>query len=135
MIYRGFNKNEMSRITAILNRSRVAFSVTIPDASLEFIHDPTKRVSHKFLDNLLQIEIDKGEFDKINPADLKALYDLRIYKEEKPPFTDEELSSLDEQAEMISESKNSDYARMNQVASLLALLITGFMFLKKQGLF
>ncbi len=135
MIYRGFNKDEMKRITAILERNRVAFAVTIPDASMEFINDPTKRVNHKFLDSLLQIEIEKDEFDKISSADLEALFNLRVYKEEEPPFSQEELSSLEENPQSAPDPKISEYARLNQIAAILALIIIGFMFLKKKGLF
>ena len=87
MIYRGFNEVELKKITEILNRNGVQFTVGVPESSLDYINDPTKRVDHRFMDNLLQIEIETSEFDKIPEKDLSKLFDLRVYREEESPFT------------------------------------------------
>jgi hypothetical protein len=120
MKYRGFNQRELNRITEILEKHSVVFEVSVPDESLEYINDKTKRVNHRFMDNLLQIEIDKAEFDKIPANDIAKLFDLRVYKEEESPFTDEELNSIPEEVKP-SAPKPDKHAGMNQWAAILAI--------------
>lgn len=127
MIYRGFNQNELKRITDILDRCQVQYHVSVPDASLEHINDPSKRVDHRFMDSLLQIEIDKSEFDKIPEKDIQKLFDLRIYKEEESPFTEEDFSQMEDPHSPAPEKKKDPNAKMNQIAAILAILtVIGF---------
>lgn len=133
MIYRGFNEIELKRITEILERNGVQYSVSVPEASMDYINDPTKRVDHRFMDSLLQIEIEKEEFDKINERDLSKLFDLRIYKEEESPFTEEELGEMESDKNPVI--TKDEHARMKQVASLLAIGVMTLLFLWKRGLF
>ena len=134
MKYRGFNQRELNKITEILERHSVVYEVSVPDESLEYINDKTKRVNHRFMDNLLQIEIDKAEFDKIPSNDIAKLFDLRVYKEEESPFTEEELNSIPEV--LTPEAPNPDKnAKMNQMAAILAVGSMVLFVLWKNGLF
>lgn len=135
MIYRGFNEAELKRITEILERNSVEFHVSVPQESLEYIEDKTKRVNHRFLDNLLQIEIEKEEFVKISQSDLNKLFDLRIYPEEDSPFTDEELSEIPVDQPAKEVRKPDQNAKSNQIAAILAVLVMGCFFLWKNGFF
>lgn len=121
MKYRGFNEVELKKITTILEKHHVSFEVSVPDESLEYINDKSKRVNHRFMDNLLQIEIQKEEFDKISANDLAKLFDLRVYKEEESPFTEEELAQLSVEAEKPVAPKPDINAKMNHWAALLAI--------------
>ncbi len=134
MKYRGFNQRELNRITEILERHSVVFEVSVPDESLEYINDKSKRVNHRFMDNLLQIEIDKAEFDKIPANDIAKLFDLRVYKEEESPFTEEELNSVPEEVKpaVPRPEKNS---KINQLAAILAIGSMVLFFLWKNGFF
>ena len=136
MIYRGFNERELNRITEILERNGVQYSVSVPEDSLNVINDSTKRVNHKFMDNLLAIEIEKDEFSKFNEKDTALLIDLRIYKEEEPPFTEEELASLDKEPGQYQLPKKPDeHARMKQVAAILAVTVMSVLYLMKKKMF
>lgn len=135
MIYRGFNQNELNRITEILERNNVQFQVSVPQESLEYMDDKSKRVNHRFMDNLLQIEINKDEFAKLNQKDLSKLFDLRIYPEEDSPFTEEELSQMSTETEVKPVKKPDPNAKSNQVAAILAVLVMGTFFLWKNGFF
>lgn len=130
MIYRGFNERELERITEILERNQVKYSVGVPEDSMDYINDPTKRVDHRFMDNLLQIEIPQEEFDKINAADLQKLFDLRVYKHEESPFSEEELAGLSTDEK--PEKKADPEARMKQVASILAIAVMAALYLLKK---
>ena len=133
MKYRGFNEVELKKITTILEKHHVAFEVSVPDESLEYINDKSKRVDHRFMDNLLQIEIQKEEFDKISANDLAKLFDLRVYKEEESPFTEEELAELSVEAEKPVVPKPDKNAKMNQWAALLAIsMVVLFVLWKNQ---
>ena len=133
MLYRGFNQLELNRITEILERNNVKYHISIPEAAMEYINDKSKRVNHRFMDNALQIEIDQEEFDKINSKDVQILFDLRIYKEEESPFTEEELAKMGtEEVNVTPTSKKPDeHARMNQFAAILAVLLVTLFFLWK----
>lgn len=134
MKYRGFNQRELNKITEILEKHSVVFDVSVPDDSLEYINDKTKRVNHRFMDNLLQIEIDKAEFDKIPANDIAKLFDLRVYKEEDSPFTEEELSSMP--TEEVKPTPNPDKnVKMNQWAAILAVGSMVLFVLWKNGYF
>ena len=134
MLYRGFNEKELKRITEILEKHGVTYDISVPDASLEYINDKSKRVDHRFMDNLLQIEIDKAEFDKIPEKDLAKLFDLRVYKEEESPFTEEELAALP--TEVKPEPPKADKnAKMNQWAAILAVGSMVLFVLWKNGFF
>lgn len=136
MIYRGFNQNELKKITEILERHQVIFHVGVPDSSMEYINDPKKRVDHRFMDNLLQIEIEKEEFDKIPEKDLQKLFDLRIYKEEDSPFPEEELAEEPEsEAKKPVEKKPDPHAKINQAAAILAIATVTLFYLFKHGFF
>lgn len=130
MQYRGFNERELNKITAILEKNGVQYTVSVPDDSMDFINDPTKRVNHKFMDSLLQIEIPQEEFDKINPADLQKLFDLRIYKHEEPPFTEEELANIDPNAKPVI--KPEPHARMKQVMTIVIMVGMTILYLMKK---
>lgn len=134
MIYRGFNEVELKKITEILNRNGVQFTVGVPESSLDYINDPTKRVDHRFMDNLLQIEIETSEFDKISEKDLSKLFDLRVYREEESPFTEEELANLEKDADKPLPKKPNEHAKMNQAAALLAVGLVTLFFLWKHGM-
>jgi hypothetical protein len=133
MQYRGFNQLELNKISEILDRNGVKYEISLPDEAKEFINDTSKRVNHRFMDNAMQIEIDKEEFDKISAKDIQKLFDLRIYKEEESPFTEEELANLGkEETEKKPVAKKPDeHARMNQVAAILAVLLVTLFFLWK----
>lgn len=134
MIYRGFNKLEIKRISEILDRNGVVYQAGLPEEALEHMNDKTKRVDHRFMDNALQIIIEKEEFDKINPKDIQTLFDLRIYKEEDSPFTEEELANLGNETEVdmgAKPKKKDENARMNQVAAILAIVVVTLFFLWK----
>lgn len=135
MKYRGFNQRELNKITEILEKHSVVFEVSVPDESLEYINDKTKRVNHRFMDNLLQIEIDKAEFDKISESDIAKLFDLRVYKEEDSPFTEEELNSLPTEDEKPDAPKPDKNAKMNQWAAILAVGSMVLFVLWKNGFF
>lgn len=136
MIYRGFNERELTRITDILERNGVHYTVSVPEDSLNVINDSSKRVNHKFMDNLLAIEIEKDEFSKINEKDTDLLIDLRIYQEEEPPFTEEELASLDkEPGQYQLPHKPDEHARMKQVAAILAVTVMSVLYLMKRKVF
>lgn len=131
MLYRGFNERELKVITDILDRSSVVYTVGVPDASLDYINDPTKRVDHRFMDNLLQIEIANEEFSKLSEKDLAKLFDLRIYKEEESPFSDEELANLETESKTPAPKKPNENAKSNQIAAILAFLLVTLFFLWK----
>lgn len=131
MLYRGFNEQELKKITDILERNQVAYTVSVPETSMDFINDPTKRVDHRFMDNLLQIEISSEEFDKISPRDIQKLFDLRIYKEEESPFSAEELENLETESSKPAVNKPNEHARSNQLAAILAILVVTLFFLWK----
>lgn len=135
MKYRGFNEVELNKITEILERHQVAFEISVPDESLEYINDKTKRVNHRFMDNLMQIEIHKEEFDKIPANDLSKLFDLRVYKEEESPFTEEELAGLGDETPKPVAPKPDKNAKMNQVAAILAVGSMVLFVLWKNGFF
>lgn len=131
MLYRGFNERELKAITDILDRNSVVYTVSVPDASLDYINDPTKRVDHRFMDNLLQIEIANEEFSKLSEKDLSKLFDLRIYKEEESPFSDEELANLETENKTPAPKKPNEHAKSNQLAAILAVLLVTLFFLWK----
>lgn len=133
MLYRGFNQLELKRISEILERNGVKYHISLPEEALEYINDKSKRVNHRFMDNAMQIEIEKEEFDKINAKDIQTLFDLRIYKEEDSPFTEEELASLGSETDInLNQPKKKDEnARMNQVAAILAVALVTLFFLWK----
>lgn len=133
MIYRGFNKLEIKKISEILDRNGVVYQAGLPEQALEYMNDKTKRVDHRFMDNALQVVIEKEEFDKINPKDLQTLFDLRIYKEEDSPFTEEELANMGSETEVkVSSPKQSEeHKRMNQIAAILAVILVTLFFLWK----
>ena len=133
MKYRGFNEVELKKITTILEKHQVVFEISVPDESLEYINDKTKRVNHRFMDNLMQIEIQKEEFDKIPANDLAKLFDLRVYKEEESPFTEEELAGMTTGPEKPIAAKTDEHAKMNQWAALIAIaMIVLFVLWKNQ---
>ena len=134
MIYHGFNETELNRIREILERNSVHFTVSVPTTSIEYMNDSTKRVNHKFIDSLLQIEIAKEEFDRISPRDIQLLFHLRIYKEEDSPFTEEEMAMMVTDPDAPLPIKQNENMRINQIAAILAVLIMGFLFLRKKGL-
>lgn len=134
MIYRGFNKLEIKRISEILDRNGVVYMAGLPEEALEHMNDKTKRVDHRFMDNALQIVIEKEEFDKISAKDIQTLFDLRIYKEEDSPFTEEELANLGNETEVNlapNPKKKDENAKMNQVAAILAIVVVTLFFLWK----
>lgn len=134
MQYRGFNQLELKKISEILDRNEVKYEISLPDEAKEYINDTSKRVNHRFMDNAMQIEIDKEEFDKISAKDLQILFDLRIYKEEESPFTEEELANLGREADVNANpipKKKDENARMNQIAAILAIAAVTLFFLWK----
>jgi hypothetical protein len=132
MQYRGFNKLELKKISEILDRNGVKYEISLPEEAKEYINDTSKRVNHRFMDNAMQIEIDKEEFDKISAKDTQILFDLRIYKEEESPFSDEELANLGSETEVQPVVKKKDEnARMNQIAAILAVALVTLFFLWK----
>jgi hypothetical protein len=134
MIYRGFNEKELKKIKEILDRSGVHYEVSVPEESMEFIQDSSKRVNHRFMDNLLQIEIDKSEFDKIPKSDVAKLFDLRIYPEEESPYTEEELAALPPEGSKPAPKADKN-AKANQVATILAVVVVVCFFAWKNGFF
>jgi hypothetical protein len=135
MIYRGFNQNELKKITDILERNGVHFDVSVPTESMDYINDKSKRVDHRFMDNLLQIEIEKDEFEKIAKPDLSKLFDLRIYPEEDSPFTDEEVEGMSANPDEPAARKPDKHANLNQAAAILAVALMGALYLWKSGIF
>lgn len=135
MIYRGFNQVELNKITEILERNQVQFNVSIPQESMEYIEDKSKRVNHRFMDNLLQIEIEREEFQKVSQSDLAKLFDLRIYPEEESPFTEEELAELADPAKEPATKKVEPHAKTNQAAAIMAVVVVSLFFLWKNGFF
>lgn len=132
MIYRGFNQVELNKISEILDRNGVQYHISLPDDAVEFMNDTSKRVNHRFMDNAMQIEIEKEEFDKINAKDIQKLFDLRIYKEEESSFTEEELANLGSETEIKTYVKKKDEnARANQLAAILAVALVTLFFLWK----
>lgn len=135
MLYRGFNQNELKKITDVLDRYSVSYHVSVPQESLEYIDDKTKRVDHRFMDNLLQIEIEKEEFSRLPQTEIQKLFDLRIYPEEESPFTEDELSLLGTEAMKADEARPDKNVRLNQIAAILAVVVVGSFFLWKNGFF
>lgn len=132
MLYRGFNQLELKKISEILDRNGVKYEISLPEEAVEYMNDKTKRVNHRFMDNAMQIEIDKNEFDKINAKDIAILFDLRIYKEEESPFTEEELANLGKEEDPKTVVKKpNEHAKMNQVAAILAIAAVTLFFLWK----
>lgn len=134
MIYRGFNKIEIKKISEILDRNGVVYQTGLPEEALEFMNDKSKRVDHRFMDNALQVVIEKEEFDKINAKDLQTLFDLRIYKEEDSPFTEEELANLGSETDVDlakAPKQTKEQQRMNQIAAILAVVLVTLFFLWK----
>lgn len=131
MLYRGFNERELKVITDILDRNSVVYAISVPDSSLDYINDPTKRVDHRFMDNLLQIEIATEEFSKIPEKDIGKLFDLRIYKEEESPFSEEELANLEKETKDAPSKKTTENAKSNQLAAILAVALVTLFFLWK----
>lgn len=123
MIYKGFNDREVAKITEILERNGVQFTFGVPNEALDHINDKTKRVNHKFMDNIMQFEIESSEFDKISPQDTQKLFDLRIYREEESPFTEEELANAGTETDHITPSKpTKEQKAMNKWASALVII-------------
>ena len=123
MIYRGFNDREVSKITEILERNGVQFTVGVPNEAMDHINDTTKRVNHKFMDSIMQFEIESSEFDKISPQDISKLLDLRIYREEESPFTEEELANAGTDTDHIKASQpTKEQKAMNKWASVLMIV-------------
>lgn len=134
MIYRGFNKLEIEKISKILDRNGVVYQTGLPEEALEYMNDKSKRVDHRFMDNALQVVIEKEEFDKINAKDLQTLFDLRIYKEEDSPFTEEELANLGSETDVNlakAPTQTPEQKRMNQIAAILAVVLVTLFFLWK----
>lgn len=134
MIYRGFNQVELKKITEILDRHGVQYQVGVPDEAMEFINDKTKRVNHRFMESVVQIEIESSEFDKIPENDQSKLLDLRIYREMESPFTEEELAGIVPDAP-VKPKVNPEHTAMNKWATILAVTIVGLFFLLKHGFF
>jgi hypothetical protein len=136
MIYRGFNEVELGKIIDILDKYEVNYNVSVPESSINFINDKSKRVDHRFMDNLLQIEIEKVEFEKIkSPSDINKLFDLRIYVEESSPFTEDELNEINSDEKSLEVKTPDKHAKLNQMAAILAVSIMTILFLMKKGVF
>lgn len=135
MIYRGFNEIELKRIKDILDRNNVEFTVSVPQDAVEYIEDKSKRVNHKFMDSLLQIEIQNEEFEKISKPDLAKLFDLRIYPEEESPFTEEDFATMITDPQKPVAPKPDSNAKSNQLAAILAVTTVTIFFLWKNGFF
>ncbi|WPU66235.1 hypothetical protein [Peredibacter starrii] len=136
MIYRGFNDREVSKITEILERNGVQFAVGVPNEAMDHINDKTKRVNHKFMDSIMQFEIESAEFDKISPQDIQKLLDLRIYREEESPFTEEELANAGTETDHISPSRpTKEQTAMNRWASVLMIVGVAIYAAFKTGIF
>ncbi|WP_408099145.1 hypothetical protein ACJVC5_09555 [Peredibacter sp. HCB2-198] len=136
MIYRGFNDREVTKITEILERNNVQFTVGVPSEAMDHINDKTKRVNHKFMDSIMQFEIEGSEFDKVSPQDIQKLLDLRIYREEESPFTEEELANAGTETDHISPSKpTKEQTAMNKWAALLTIVGVAIYALLRTGIF
>lgn len=136
MLYRGFNERELKRITEILERNGVQHAVSVPGDSVQFMNDSSKRVDHKFIDNLLAIEIEQEEFSKVSEKDLSLLFNLRIYPEEESPFSEEEMATFDKEPGHYQLPKKPDeHARMKQVAAILAVTVMSVLYLMKKKVF
>ena len=133
MIYRGFNQNELNKITAILDRYEVQYHISVPDDAMEVINDKTKRVNHRFMESAVQIEIESNEFDKISEADTAKLLDLRIYREMESPFTEDDFKETSETP--VKPKTNPEQVAMNKWAGILAVGAVTVFFLWKHGFF
>lgn len=134
MIYKGFNQREINKISEILDRHGVQYQVGVPNEAMDHINDKTKRVNHRFMDNLLQIEIETSEFDKIPTLDINKLFDLRIYREEESPFTEEELAAAGtDTAEIKPAPTSKEHATINKWSAIFAVGLMALFFLWKNG--
>lgn len=136
MIYRGFNQREVAKISEILDRNGVQYTTGVPDEAMEHINDKSKRVNHKFMDNVLQFEIEATEFDKISPKDIQALFDLRIYREEESPFTEEELNNAGTETDHVTPKKTSkEESAIKKWATIFAAVAVVLFSLWRHGVF
>jgi hypothetical protein len=113
MLYKGFNKLEVERITTILDRHQVAYTVGVP----EDLGDG-KRIPRDSA--VYQIDLADEELRKIPPADVTKLADMRIIGEMESPFTDEELQNLEKYVPK-KNPKAAEHAKIQQWATILAV--------------
>lgn len=139
MLYRGFNKAEMDRITKILDHHQVHYELSSDFEEVAKVDNAVKQeVNMRQLarrdSSFYQIKIEKEEFKKLSPHALQSLYDLRIYEEQDSPFTEEELSKLGEPSDKHLEAKSRKphkYEKIWSAVTLIAMCIAAYFYLQK----
>lgn len=125
MIYTGFTDNELKKIIEILDRHQVVYELMVPEA--DNLRKPTRG-----LEQAVHIEIHKEEFDKIPANDIQKLFDLRIYKEEESPFTEEELTNY--KPKEIVKTVDPD-AKFKTTTTIIAIVAVVLLALWRKGIF
>lgn len=113
MRYNGYSKIEVDRVSVVLAKYQLVFTVGIP----EDLGDGKKipRDSAVFF-----IDLEDSELNKVSEADRLKLADLRIHGEVESPFTEEELQNLENYVPKVS-PKTQEQSKMNQWATILAV--------------
>lgn len=126
MIYTGFSDSEIKKIVEILDRNKVNYEIMVADP--EAARKPTRA-----MENLVHIKIEQEEFDKISVNDTHKLFDLRVYREEESPFTEEELASPAEPKPYVK-TVDPD-AKFKTVTTILAVVGVILLALWRKGMF
>lgn len=141
VIYQNFSEAEISRITEILDKFQVNYKVSVPEESASLAgslnpqdRDVFRKKAQRSGFKIIEIEIEKIEFQKI-PSDFKErLHALGIYEEVDSPFTEEELTKYtSEEYHKESLKKPDPKARLNQAAAIGAVTLLTVLWLMKKG--
>jgi hypothetical protein len=124
MLYHGYSKVEVDRVTAILDKHGVVFKVGVPEDLGDGKRIPRDSAVYQF-------EIDDTELTKVPEADRLKLADLRIYGEMESPFTEEELANLENYVPKKS-VKTQEHSKLQQWATILAVGVMLCLYLYKK---
>lgn len=113
MLYNGFSKVEVDRVSAILNKHNIVFKVGVP----EDLGDGKKIPRDSAI---YHIDLEDAELMKVPDADRMKLADMRIHGEMESPYTEEELQNLESYVPKKSE-KTQHHSKINQWATILAV--------------
>ncbi len=113
MIYNGFNKLEVDRIVAILEKHNVAYKVGVPQDLGDGKRVPRDSAVYQF-------DIEDAELKKVHGPDLLQLADMRIIGEMESPFTEEELQNLETYVPKPN-PKTKEHSKIQQWATILAI--------------
>lgn len=138
MLYRGYNKHELSKIEPILNQFGVNYKISSDFDEVKNTDDAVKKETNirptaRRDSSFYQIDIEKEEFQKLSPEAVLKLHDLRIYEEHESPFTEEELQSMGEVSHNHFEHKKKEQTKTEKIVGyiiLVAILIGASLYLK-----